>query len=60
MAVAVEFATIPEMFPELDDQVRHESRPVLMYKSGDTYKGITYAELANASNPLPSDLHRWA
>ncbi len=45
MAVAVTFATIPELFQNLTAKFAGESRPVLMYKSGKTYKGISYADL---------------
>ncbi|MCC6396456.1 MAG: long-chain fatty acid--CoA ligase [Bacteroidetes bacterium] len=45
MAVAVEFRTIPEMFLRLTEKFAKESRPVLMYKSDGTYKGISYSEL---------------
>ncbi|MBP1655776.1 MAG: fadD, partial [Bacteroidetes bacterium] len=45
MAVAVEFRTIPDMFQKLTAKFAKESRPVLMYKSEGTYKGITYSEL---------------
>lgn len=45
MAVAVMFATIPELFQNLTAKFGAESRPVLMYKSGATYKGISYTDL---------------
>ena len=43
--VAVEFCTIPEMFQKLTAKFAAENRPVLMYKSGGTYRGISYSEL---------------
>jgi long-subunit acyl-CoA synthetase (AMP-forming) len=45
MAVAVEFRTIPEMFLRLTEKFANDSRPVMMYKSDGTYKGISYSEL---------------
>ena len=45
MAVAVEFSTIPEMFYKLTDKFSNDPRPVMMYKSGGSYKNISYAEL---------------
>jgi long-chain acyl-CoA synthetase len=45
MPVAVEFSTIPEMFRNLTTEFAQETRPVLMYKAGGKYQGITYSEL---------------
>jgi long-chain acyl-CoA synthetase len=47
MAVAVTFTTIPELFQNLTAKFAAETRPVLMYKSGETYKGISYADLSS-------------
>ncbi len=47
MATAVKFSTIPEMFQNLTQRFEKETRPVLMYKSDGSYKGITYPELRN-------------
>ncbi len=45
MAVAVAFSTIPEMFQRLTEKFSQDSRPVLMFKSEGTYKGISYVDL---------------
>lgn len=45
MSVAVEFSTIPEMFRKVTAKYADETRPLLMYKDGDEYKGIMYPEL---------------
>ena len=43
--VAVKFCTIPEMFQKVMARFATETRPVMMYKSGGSYKSISYAEL---------------
>jgi long-chain acyl-CoA synthetase len=45
MSVATEFSTIPQMFVKITDHFRQEERPVLQYKAGSEYIGISYAEL---------------
>src|SRR5271169_3200846 len=45
MSAAVEFITIPEMFDKLTARFAGETKPVLMYKSDGSYKGIRYMEL---------------
>jgi long-chain acyl-CoA synthetase len=45
MPVAVEFSTIPQMFRKVTEKFARETRPALMYKEGETYKGISYGEL---------------
>jgi long-chain acyl-CoA synthetase len=45
MSAAVQFTTIPEMFDRLTTRFAGEKKPVLMYKSDGTYKGIQYMEL---------------
>lgn len=45
MAVAVQFATIPEMFRNLTRKYADGSRPVLMYKADGRYCDIGYSEL---------------
>ena len=45
MSVAIEFSTIPEMFLKVTEMFSREERPVLQYKAGSEYAGISYAEL---------------
>lgn len=45
MAVVERFSTIPEMFQKVTEHFSGETRPALMYKSDDSYKGISYPEL---------------
>ena len=45
MAVVVQFSTIPEMFQRLTEKFAGETRPLIMYKSGGTYRNISYTEL---------------
>ena len=45
MSAVVQFTTIPEMFDRLTARFASEKKPVLMYKSDGTYKGIRYMEL---------------
>jgi long-chain acyl-CoA synthetase len=45
MPVAIAFSTIPEMFTRLTDRFRNETRPLLMYKTGGRYAGLTYGEV---------------
>ncbi len=45
MAVAVQFATIPEMFRNIIRKYAGESRPILMYKADGRYRNILYQEL---------------
>ena len=45
MSVAVQFTTIPEMFRKVTAKYAGESRPLLMYKEGDEYRGISYGDL---------------
>ncbi len=45
MSVAVDFSIIPEMFWRLTEKFAGESRPFLLHKVDDTYRGITYSEV---------------
>jgi long-chain acyl-CoA synthetase len=45
MGVAVQFSTIPEMFQKLTEKFASESRPLVMYKVGGVYRGISYTEM---------------
>ncbi len=45
MSLAVDFATIPEMFWRLTEKFSGEHRPLLMHKVDDTYRGISYADV---------------
>jgi len=45
MPVAVDFSIIPEMFWRLTEKFAGESRPLLLHKVDDTYRGITYSEV---------------
>ena len=45
MAVVERFSTIPEMFQKVTERFSGETRPALMCKSDDSYKGISYPEL---------------
>jgi long-chain acyl-CoA synthetase len=45
MPVSIAFSTIPEMFLALTDRFRDETRPLLMYKTGGVYVGLTYADV---------------
>lgn len=45
MPVFLSFSTIPEMFLRLAARFREETRPLLMYKTGGAYVGLTYADV---------------
>jgi len=45
MAVAVQFATIPEMFVGITDRFARSTRPALMVKADGSYVGVSYREL---------------
>lgn len=45
MSLAVDFSIIPEMFWRLTEKFAGESRPFLLHKVDDTYRGITYSEV---------------
>lgn len=45
MALAVDFSIIPEMFWRLTDKFGSGSRPMLLHKVDDTYRGISYSEV---------------
>jgi long-chain acyl-CoA synthetase len=45
MPVAVDFSTIPEMFWRLTEKFAGETRPLVLYKSDDTYRGLRYSEM---------------
>jgi len=45
MGLAVEFSTITEMFENLTRVFANKTRPALMYKSGQSYRGITFSQL---------------
>jgi long-chain acyl-CoA synthetase len=45
MPIAVDFSIIPEMFWRLTEKFAGESRPLLLHKVDDTYRGITYSEV---------------
>jgi long-chain acyl-CoA synthetase len=47
MAVAVQFATIPELFARITEKYSRTHRPVLMHKADGVYVGISYGELRN-------------
>ncbi|MBR9975371.1 MAG: long-chain fatty acid--CoA ligase [Bacteroidetes bacterium] len=45
MSLAVTFATIPEMFLNLTDKYKHETRPMLMRKVDGAYQPLRYSEV---------------
>ncbi len=47
MAVAVQFATIPELFARITEKYSRAHRPALMHKADGAYVGIGYGELRN-------------
>jgi long-chain acyl-CoA synthetase len=54
MPVAVAFSTIPDMFSGITRLFGNDSRPVLMYKTGGKYEGISYRELERRVHLLAS------
>jgi long-chain acyl-CoA synthetase len=47
MSVAVDFTTISEMFQRVMAKFERGTRPALMYKAGDGYRGISYSQLSD-------------
>ena len=45
MGPVVEFSTITQMFDNITTAFANEQRPVLLFKTGGSYKGISYTEL---------------
>jgi long-chain acyl-CoA synthetase len=45
MSVAVDFSTIPEMFWRLTEKFAGDTRPMLLQKVDDTYRGLRYTEV---------------
>jgi long-chain acyl-CoA synthetase len=56
MSVAVDFSTIPEMFWRLTEKFAGESRPLLMYKTDDTYRGLRYSEVRSRTETFACGL----
>jgi long-chain acyl-CoA synthetase len=45
MSIAVDFSTIPELFWRLTEKFANDTRPFLLYKADDAYRGLRYADV---------------